>query len=282
MTAEIIDGKQHALSVRKQLSAEIAEKQAHPVLAVVQVGDNPASQVYVRNKHKAAEEIGMECRIFHFQEDVSEKDLLALIDELNLTADVSGIIVQLPLPVHLDALRILSKIVPQKDVDGFSPCNAGLVQMNHPDAIVAATPQGVCVLLTETLGDLSGKNAVIIGRSNIVGRPLADLLLNHHCTVTVAHSKTQNLEDICKQADIIVAACGCPRLVKKDWVKAGATVIDVGINRVDGKLVGDVDFDEVKEVAAYVTPVPGGVGPMTVAMLLKNTWDAYQRQTSSS
>ncbi len=282
MTAEIIDGKQHALSVRKQLSAEIAEKQAHPVLAVVQVGDNPASQVYVRNKHKAAEEIGMECRIFHFQEDVSETDLLALIDELNLTADVSGIIVQLPLPAHLDALRILSKIVPQKDVDGFSPCNAGLVQMNHPDAIVAATPQGVCVLLTETLGDLSGKNAVIIGRSNIVGRPLADLLLNHHCTVTVAHSKTQNLEDICKQADIIVAACGCPRLVKKDWVKAGATVIDVGINRVDGKLVGDVDFDEVKEVAAFVTPVPGGVGPMTVAMLLKNTWDAYQRQTSSS
>ena len=185
--------------------------------------------------------------------------------------DVNGIIVQLPLPPQFDALQILSMISYHKDVDGFSPYNAGLLQMNNSEAVVAATPGGVYELLKDIPGGLSGKHALIIGRSNIVGRPLADLLLNHDCTVTVAHSKTVNLLLLCREADIVIAACGCPRLVKGDWIKPGAAVIDVGINRVDGKLVGDVDFDDVKEKAGFISPVPGGVGPMTVAMLLQNT-----------
>lgn len=280
MTAVVIDGKKKALEIRENLAREIAEAKAHPVLAVVQVGDNPASQVYVRNKHKAASEIGMECRISYVPQNAGEADLRDLIIDLNDNFDVNGIIVQLPLPPQFDALQILSMISYHKDVDGFSPYNAGLLQMNNPEAVVAATPGGVYELLKDIPGGLSGKHALIIGRSNIVGRPLADLLLNHDCTVTVAHSKTVNLPLLCREADIVIAACGCPRLVKGDWIKPGAAVIDVGINRVDGKLVGDVDFDDVKEKAGFITPVPGGVGPMTVAMLLQNTWRAYLKQHS--
>ncbi len=278
MTAIIMDGKQEALNVRKFLAEEIAATHSSPVLAVVQVGDNPASQVYVRNKHKAAAEIGMKCRICYVPETASEDELRDLILELNDNDEVNGIIVQLPLPKQFDALKVLSWIKHSKDVDGFSPINAGLLQMNSPEAVVAATPQGIVALLKHYVADLRGKHAVIIGRSNIVGRPLADLLLNQDCTVTVTHSKTLNLPSICKQADILVAACGCAEMVKADWVKKGAVVIDVGINRIDGHLCGDVAFDEVKEVAAYITPVPGGIGPMTVAMLLKNTWNAYKKQ----
>ncbi len=280
MTAVIVDGKQIAAKIRERLAAEISAARVKPVLAVVQVGDNPASQVYVRNKHKAAAEVGMECRICHVPETADEIMLRDLIIDLNDCFDVNGIIVQLPLPGHLNELRILSMISHHKDVDGFSPYNVGLLQMNNPEAMVAATPQGVCRLLVEAIGDLTGKHAVIIGRSNIVGKPLADLLLNHDCTVTVAHSKTRNLPELCRHADILVAACGCPRLVKKDWVKPGAAVVDVGINRENGKLVGDVDFDDVRDVAGFITPVPGGVGPMTVAMLLNNTWQAYLKQQS--
>lgn len=278
MTAIIMDGKQEALNVRKILAEEIAATHSSPVLAVVQVGDNPASQVYVRNKHKAAAEIGMKCRICYVPETATENELRDLILELNDNDDINGIIVQLPLPKQFDELRVLSWIKHSKDVDGFSPINAGLLQMNSPEAVVAATPQGILDLLKHYVSELRGKHAVIIGRSNIVGRPLADLLLNQDCTVTVTHSKTIDLPSICKQADILVAACGCPKMVKADWVKNGAVVIDVGINRVDGHLCGDVAFDEVKEVASYITPVPGGIGPMTVAMLLKNTWNAYKKQ----
>ena len=280
MTAIIMDGKQTALDIRKFLADEIAAAHATPKLAVILVGDNPASQVYVRNKRKAAEEIGMTCQVVSLPENVSEEVLKNIIDELNQDAEVNGIIVQLPLPKPLNALKVLSMIVPKKDVDGFSAINAGLLQMNSADAVVSATPQGVLALLQKYVSDLSGKHAVIIGRSNIVGRPLADLLLNQDCTVTVTHSKTIGLAEICKKADIVVAACGCPKMVKADWVKKGAVVIDVGINRVDGHLVGDVDFEKVKEVAGYLSPVPGGIGPMTVAMLLKNTWCAYQKQNS--
>ena len=231
-------------------------------------------------RHKAASEIGMECRISYVPQNAGEADLRDLIIDLNDNFDVNGIIVQLPLPPQFDALQILSMISYHKDVDGFSPYNAGLLQMNNSEAVVAATPGGVYELLKDIPGGLSGKHALIIGRSNIVGRPLADLLLNHDCTVTVAHSKTVNLPLLCREADIVIAACGCPRLVKGDWIKPGAAVIDVGINRVDGKLVGDVDFDDVKEKAGFITPVPGGVGPMTVAMLLQNTWRAYLKQHS--
>ena len=278
MSAVIMDGKKEALLIRTSLAEEIVKAKASPLLAVIQVGDNPASQVYVRNKHKAASEIGMRCRICYVPETTDAENLRNLILELNDNDDVNGIIVQLPLPKQLDELKILSWIHHSKDVDGFTPINAGLLQMNSPDAFIAATPQGILALLKSYLPDLKGKHAVIIGRSNIVGKPLADLLLNNDCTVTVTHSKTIGLSDICRQADILIAACGCPQMVKSDWVKKGATVIDVGINRVNGKLIGDVDFDSLKEIAGFISPVPGGVGPMTVAMLLKNTWEAYKRQ----
>ena len=229
-------------------------------------------------RKKAANEIGMGCEILEFSASIGENALLEVIEGLNADPHVSGILVQLPLPEHINPLKVLSKINPEKDVDGFSPYNAGLLACKGPSAVVAATPKGILKLLESTGETLSGKHAVIIGRSNIVGRPLAMLLLNQDCTVTVTHSKTRNLEELTRQADILVAACGCAKMVKKDWVKPGAVVIDVGINRVDGKLCGDVDFDEVKEVASYITPVPGGVGPMTVAMLMENVYDAARRQ----
>lgn len=283
MTAIIIDGKKAAEQIRAQLKTSIQQNNRPilPVLAVVMVGENEASQIYVRNKKKVASEIGVGCEVFEFAEGIGENALMESLQELNENPHISGIIVQQPLPSHLNPLKILSVIDPKKDVDGFSPVNLGLMATKQPQAMVAATPKGVLKLLQSTGETLAGKHAVIIGRSNIVGRPLALLLLNEDCTVTVCHSKTTNLKEIVRQADILVAACGCPKMVKKDWVKPGATVIDVGINRLDGKLCGDVDFDEVKDVAAYITPVPGGVGPMTIAMLLENTWEAAQRQDRS-
>ncbi len=273
MTAQIIDGKKMAAEIRAELKAKVEALQTPhlPVLAVVLVGENEASRIYVRNKQKAAAEIGIGCEVLELSDTIGENALLQVIGELNENHHISGIIVQLPLPAHINPLKILSAIRPEKDVDGFNPYNAGLLACKEPDAVISATPKGILKLLQSTGVNLSGKHAVIIGRSNIVGRPTAMLLLNNDCTVTVTHRQTRNLPDLVRQADIVVAACGCPRMVKADWIKEGAIVIDVGINRVDGKLCGDVDFDQVKEKASFITPVPGGVGPMTVAMLLENT-----------
>lgn len=280
MTAQIINGKEIAASFRQALAQKIADfpSEDMPVLAVILVGDDDASKIYVRNKQKAAAEVGIGCEIMEFSSTIGEQALLNVIDELNSNHHINGIIVQLPLPRHLDALKILSRIHPSKDVDGFSPYNAGLLSYNSPDAFISATPKGILHLLLSTGIDLEGTHAVIIGRSNIVGRPVATLLLNQNCTVTITHSRTKNLAEIVKTADIIVAACGQAKLVKGDWIKDGAVVIDVGINRVDGKLCGDVDFAEAVERASFITPVPGGVGPMTVAMLLANTFSAFCRQ----
>ena len=278
MTAEIIDGKEMARRVREELAQKTALLKHKPHLAVVLVGNDEASLIYDRNKQRAAQEIGMECVIHHLPEDISQKELTALIDELSTAKKVNGIIVQMPLPAHLNAEEVLRHIVPEKDVDGFGVYNAGLLMTNSPEAIIAATPKGILRMLKSVYPDLSGKHAVIIGRSNIVGRPLAALLLNNNCTVTVVHSKSENIEELTRCADIVIAACGKARLVKKEWLKPGAMVVDVGINRVNGKLSGDVDFDDVLGTAGYITPVPGGVGPMTVAMLLDNTLEAYIRQ----
>ena len=281
MTAKAIDGKSMAQNLREELAKRVNELNKKPHLAVILVGNDEASIIYDRNKKKAAEDIGMTCNIHHLPEETTEDKIIELINNLNNDSDVNGIIVQMPLPKHLDADKIVEQIRTDKDVDGFGFYNMGLLHSNNKNAFVAATPQGVLYMLQKTLGDLSGLHAVIIGRSNIVGRPLASLLLNNHCTVTVAHSKTKNLPELTKQADIVVAACGVAKMVKKDWIKDGATVIDVGINRIDGKLCGDVDFNEVKEVAGFITPVPGGVGPMTVAMLMNNTLLAYIKQNTS-
>ena len=280
MTAHIIDGKSIALKIRQDLAKKIEQHPSEdmPVLAVIRVGDNEASKIYVRNKQKAATEVGIGCEVIELSESIGENALIEIIHELNDNPHVNGIIVQLPLPKHLNELTILSAINPLKDVDGFTPYNTGLLSYNHPDAFISATPKGVLRLLQETGIDLCGKQALVIGRSNIVGKPLAMLLMHNNCTVTVAHSKTKDLPALAKQADIVVAACGRPQMVKADWLKEGAIVIDVGINRIDGKICGDVDFENAKEVASFITPVPGGVGPMTIAMLLENTFEAYLRQ----
>lgn len=276
----MIDGKAFAKELREELATKIALHAKKPSLAVILVGDDEASLIYDRNKQKAAQEMGMDCEIFHLPERTTQQELLALVDKLNEDEKVNGMIVQLPLPKHIKQLDVLMRIKPEKDVDGFCPVNSGLLQAKSPEAIVAATPKGILYLLQKVCPDLSGKKAVIIGRSNIVGRPLAALLLNHDCTVTIVHSKTPDIAAETRDADIIIAACGCPRLVKADWIKEGAILIDVGINRVDGKLCGDIDEVDVKNKAAYLTPVPGGVGPMTIAMLLTNTYDAFLAQNN--
>lgn len=286
--AQIIDGKALAQKLRGHLAAEIAAHAYHPCLAVILVGENEASRLYVRNKKKAAESIGMRCDVYELSAMTSQNELCELVDRLNGDDSVNGILVQLPLPPHLKESEVTERINPTKDVDGFTSGNLGLLMKQSPQAMTAATPKGILELLYEANRmagkkdgeerDLTGKNVVIIGRSQIVGRPLSVLLLNHNCTVTVTHSKTINLSEITARADILVSACGCPRMVKADWVKAGATVIDVGTNHVDGKLCGDIDFDDVKSKAAFLTPVPGGVGPMTIAMLLTNTYEAFFNQ----
>lgn len=275
---KIIDGKMLAQQIRENLRLKIKNLGLTPCLAVVLVGDNEASQIYVRNKRKAAEEIGMECEVHHLSAESSFEQVADLVQKLNANPKVNGIIVQMPLPQHLNSDKILRLIDERKDVDGFGLHNAGLLMQNQPSAMIAATPKGVLAMLRSTGIQLTGKHAVIIGRSNIVGRPLAALLLNQDCTVTVVHTLTQNIAEITKQADILVAACGCPKLVKADWVKDGAVVIDVGINRIDNHLCGDVDFDEVAPKVAFISPVPGGVGPMTIAMLLENTVETCEKQ----
>lgn len=276
--AQIIDGKALALTIRAELAKKVATIPLKPNLAVVLVGNDEASLIYDRNKQKAAQAMGMDCEIYHLPENVAEYELLELISQLNNDIRVNGVLVQLPLPKHINTQNVLMQINSEKDVDGFNPYNVGLLQANSPKAMVPATPKGVLYILKHFCSDLSGKHAVIIGRSNIVGKPMAALLLNQNCTVTIVHSKTQNIEKIVQQADIVIAACGKPKVVKADWIKEGAFVVDVGINRVDGKIYGDVDFENVCKKASYITPVPGGVGPMTIAMLLENTFDAFIRQ----
>ncbi|MBR2033917.1 MAG: bifunctional methylenetetrahydrofolate dehydrogenase/methenyltetrahydrofolate cyclohydrolase FolD [Alphaproteobacteria bacterium] len=283
MSAQILDGKSLAAQIRNELADKINNLSSSntPILAVILVGENEASQIYVRNKKKAAAEIGMGCEVIELSSSIGENALLSTIYELNDNPHINGIIVQLPLPAHINPLKILSAIRPEKDVDGFNPYNAGLLSCKEPDAVVSATPKGILKLLQQTNVNLDGKHAVVIGRSNIVGRPTSMLLLNHNCTVTITHSHTVNLKEVVKQADIVIAACGCPQMVKSDWIKEGAIIIDVGINRLDGKLCGDVDFADVCSKASFITPVPGGVGPMTVAMLLENTYEAFCKQNAT-
>ena len=272
-TNNLIKGKPLAKQVRRELKqevAELAEQGTWPCLAVVLVGEDPASAIYVRNKARACRKVGIEARDHRLPETTSQADLLALVQQLNEDPAVHGILVQLPLPRGLDEAAILETIDPGKDVDGFHPMNMGRLLAGDP-RFVPCTPLGIMRMLREAGTELKGAEAVVVGRSNIVGKPMAQLLLAEHCTVTICHSRTRDLAGVVRRADIVVAAVGVPRLVKGDWIKEGATVIDVGINRVDDKLVGDVAFDEAAPRAAAITPVPGGVGPMTIAMLLANT-----------
>ncbi|SNR38061.1 methylenetetrahydrofolate dehydrogenase (NADP+) / methenyltetrahydrofolate cyclohydrolase [Paracoccus sediminis] len=279
MTARLIDGKAFAADLRARVKAEVAAMRAKgitPGLAVVLVGEDPASQVYVRSKGRMTREVGMNSFEHRLPAETPQADLLTLIGRLNADPAVNGILVQLPLPGHMDQSAILDAVDPAKDVDGFHVLNVGRLAAGQK-AMVPCTPLGCLMLLRDQLGDLAGRNALVIGRSNIVGKPMAQLLLRDNATVTVAHSRTANLPDLCRRADIVVAAVGHARFVKGDWIKPGATVIDVGINRTDDRLVGDVDSDAARQVAGAITPVPGGVGPMTIACLLANTLTAAAR-----
>ena len=287
MTAEVIDGKAFAAQLRERVGVQAAkfEQQAgrKAGLAVVLVGEDPASQVYVRSKHKATVAANMESFEHRLPADTSDADLLALVERLNNDAAVDGVLVQLPLPGHLDEQAVIAAISPDKDVDGFHVINAGRLAVGQT-GFVPCTPLGCMMLLADRLGDLSGLEAVVIGRSNIVGKPMAQLLLDANATVTIAHSRTRDLPGVVRRADIVVAAVGRPEMVKGDWLKDGATIIDVGINRLPpepgsdkGRLVGDVDYAAARNVASAITPVPGGVGPMTIAVLLRNTLVAAHR-----
>ena len=293
MTTRIIDGKAFAETLRGRVAQEVTRLKdglgVTPGLAVVLVGEDPASHVYVRNKHKATVEAGMQSFEHRLAEDTTEQELMGLIDQLNADPEVHGILVQLPLPDHLDSDLVINAIDPSKDVDGFHISNVGLLGTGQK-SMVPCTPLGCLLMLRDVHESLSGLNAVVIGRSNIVGKPMAQLLLGESCTVTIAHSRTKDLADVVRGADIVVAAVGRPKMVPGDWIKPGATVIDVGINRVEApekglredgtvktRLVGDVDFDSCAEVAGAITPVPGGVGPMTIACLLANTVTACCR-----
>jgi methylenetetrahydrofolate dehydrogenase (NADP+) / methenyltetrahydrofolate cyclohydrolase len=281
--AMLIDGKAFSEGLRERIGAEVIrlnkDHNITPGLAVVLVGEDPASQVYVRNKGKQTVEAGMNSFERRFEEDVTQDKLLNLIDELNADKKVNGILVQLPLPSHINEATVLAAISPDKDVDGFHLINVGRLGTGDATAIVPCTPLGCLMMLKDKLGDLSGMKALVLGRSNIVGKPMAQLLLSQSCTVTIAHSRTKDLANECRQADILIAAVGRPQMVPGDWIKPGATVIDVGINRIDApeigegktRLVGDVDFPSAALVAGAITPVPGGVGPMTIACLLRNT-----------
>ena len=279
MAAKILDGKVLSAEIREQVSRRVEalkQRGVTPGLAVILVGDDPASEIYVRNKGKGCEETGMLSRTVKMDASVTQEALEAEIDRLNADPAIHGILVQLPLPRHLDEQAALAKILPEKDVDGFHLINAGRL-MTGSEGVIPCTPKGALYMIRSTGEELSGKEAVVIGRSNIVGKPMAMLLMRENCTVTVCHSRTKNLAEHTRRADILVAAVGRAGFVTADMVKPGAIVIDVGINRVDGKVCGDVDFENVKEKAGWITPVPGGVGKMTIAMLLANTADAAER-----
>jgi len=280
----IIDGKKVAADLRAELKKKVAELKstynAVPGLTVILVGEDPPSKIYVRNKEKSAIEVGIQSEVTRYQENVEEKVLLNKIKELNGNNKVSGILVQLPLPKHIDKRKVLETIAPGKDVDGFHPINVGNLSSGY-DSNIPCTPLGCYLLLKKVEKKLSGKHAVVIGRSNLNGKPMTQLLLKENCTVTITHSKTKDLKAECNRADIVIAAVGSPKLVKGDWVKKDAIVIDVGINKTDFGLVGDVDFDQVSKVAKAITPVPGGVGPMTIACLLNNTVECFKKSRSN-
>jgi methylenetetrahydrofolate dehydrogenase (NADP+) / methenyltetrahydrofolate cyclohydrolase len=282
----IIDGKKIAENLRIKLKKEIEQlpaSQIRPGLTVILIGDDLASQIYVRNKEKFAQEVGIRSKILKFDSTITEQNLIKEIHKLNSDTSVHGILVQLPLPNHINSRKIISEIDPGKDVDGFHPVNVGNLSAGN-EALVPCTPYGCYLLLKEVVSDLSGLHAVIIGRSNINGKPMAQLLLKEDCTVTIAHSKTKNLKQLCLTADILVAAVGKAHMVKSDWVKSDCVVIDVGINRLEEngnkKIVGDVDFENIKNKVKAITPVPGGVGPMTISCLLNNTFKAYKKINS--
>ncbi len=276
----IIDGKKTAAELREELKKKVAELKstynAVPGLTVILVGEDPASKIYVKNKEKFAKEIGMNSEVIRYPADTEEKIVLNKIKELNEDKKISGILVQLPLPKHIDKKKVIETILPGKDVDGFHPVNVGNLSSGY-DSSIPCTPLGCSLLLKKAEKNLSGKHAVVIGRSNLNGKPMTQLLLKENCTVTITHSKTKDLKTECLRADIIIAAVGIPKLVKGDWIKKGAIVIDVGINKTDTGIVGDVDFDEVSKVAKAITPVPGGVGPMTIACLLSNTVECFKK-----
>ncbi len=279
----IIDGKKIAEELRAELKKKIIEFKATyksvPGLTVILIGEDPPSKIYVKNKQKYAKDIGINSEIIKYQENVDEKTVLDKISKLNNDKKISGILVQLPLPKQINKKKIIDAILPEKDVDGFHPVNVGNLSSGY-EGKVPCTPLGCYLLLRKVEKDLKGKHAVIIGRSNLNGKPMAQLLLKENCTVTITHSKTKDLKNECKRADIIIAAVGQPKLVKGDWVKKGAIVIDVGINKTVNGLEGDVDFEEVSKVAKAITPVPGGVGPMTIACLLSNTIECFKRANS--
>lgn len=279
MTAQIISGNAISAQIKSEISEQIQtyiqQGKRAPGLAVVLVGADPASQIYVGNKRKSCEQIGIQSTSYDLPEATTQEELLALIETLNQDETIDGILVQLPLPAHIDSSKVIEAILPSKDVDGFHPYNVGRLCQRIP-TLRSCTPYGIVKLLEKTNLNVRGKHAVIVGASNIVGRPMAMELLLLGCTVTVTHRFTENLEQHVRQADLLVVAVGKPHLVKGEWVKEGAIVIDVGINRIDGKIVGDVEFDVASQKASYITPVPGGVGPMTVAMLMQNTLQAYR------
>ena len=276
----IIDGKKIALKLREDLKKKIKELKSNfnsvPGLSVILIGEDPASKIYVKNKEKFSKEVGMNSEVIRYPENVEENVVLDKIKELNKNKKVSGILVQLPLPKHINKKKVIETILPDKDVDGFHPVNVGNLSSGYETSI-PCTPLGCFLLLKEVEKNLSGKHAVVVGRSNLNGKPMTQLLLKENCTVTITHSKTKDLKAECLEADIIVAAVGIPELVKGDWVKKDTIVIDVGINKTDKGIVGDVAFDEVSKVAKALTPVPGGVGPMTIACLLKNTIECFKR-----
>ena len=280
----IIDGKKISAVLREKLKEKVSKLKstynAVPGLAVILIGEDPPSKIYVKNKEKSAIEVGINSEVIRYPDNVEEKVVLNKIKELNENDKVSGILVQLPLPKHIDKRKVIETINPNKDVDGFHPMNVGNLSSGY-DGMVPCTPLGCYLLIKDVEKDLNGKHAVVIGRSNLNGKPMTQLLLKENCTVTITHSKTKDLKAECKKADIIVAAVGRPKLVKADWVKKDAIVIDVGINKTDTGLVGDVDFDEVSKVAKAITPVPGGVGPMTIACLLGNTVECFKKARSN-
>ena len=275
----IIDGKKEAEILRQEIKKEIESLKSKnnevPGLTVILIGDFEPSQIYVKNKEKSAKEVGINSNVVRYSKDVTEEEVLQKIEDLNNDTDVSGILVQLPLPPQINKEKIINAVSPKKDVDGFHPMNVGNLSSGH-HALVPCTPLGCLYLIKKVEKNLSGKHAVIIGRSNLNGKPMAQLLLKENCTVTIVHSKTKDLKVECQKADILVAAVGVANLVKGDWVKKNSIVIDVGINKVGDKIIGDVEFDTVKEKARAITPVPGGVGPMTIACLLKNTLECFK------
>ena len=291
MSANIIDGKEFAGGLRKKIAQSVKDLRDNhnkvPGLAVILIGNDPASEIYVRNKGIQTKEAGMNSHEFKLPEDTSEEELLSQVEELNNDPEINGILVQFPVPKQISQQKVIETISPLKDVDGLHPINSGYLNSGL-EGLVPCTPKGASMLIKANVNDLSGKSAVIIGRSNLVGKPVAQLLLKENCTVTICHSRSQNLKDISSAADILVAAVGIPELVKGDWIKPGAVVIDVGINRIDApekgenktRLVGDVDFNAASKVAGFITPVPGGVGPMTIACLLLNTLNAFCEQNN--